>query len=145
MKRSSFFKSEMLGFYLSINDLPITADGDVPEDQCTVADAIHHKAYELLEQSLPESRLWRTQDEHEPYEVCEESLEMEDIDGKAAYDFWIYSSIRFNKEVAAAFQAEVVAAYAKAAEEHGGTTKLLRVESAVTTEVIETTELDLAS
>jgi hypothetical protein len=150
LKRSSSFKSEMLGFYFSINGLRIPADGDIPEDQSRAADAINHKAYELLEQTLPKSSSWLKQDEHEPeityspYEVCEESFETEEFEGVAAFSFWIYSYHRFDAEAAAAFQADVAAAYASAAAELGGTTQFLRVESAVTEEVVTTTVLELA-
>ncbi|MEA8592136.1 hypothetical protein PZT57_26180 [Pseudomonas aeruginosa] len=149
MKRTNTFKSQMLGFYFSINGLRIPADGDIPDDQFKAADAINHKAYELLEQSLPKSTIWLKQDEHEPeitytpYEVCEESLEMEEFDGQAAFNFWVFSHHRIDEATAAAFQAEVAAAYIRAAEELGGTTQFLRLESVVTEEVATTTVIDL--
>ncbi|EPG9350548.1 hypothetical protein ACKU3Z_029505 [Pseudomonas aeruginosa] len=149
MKRSSSFKSEMLGFYFSINGLRIPADGDIPEEQSRAADAINHRAYDLLEQSLPKSSIWIKQDEHEPeitytpYEVCEESLEMEEFEGQAAFNFWIFSHHRIDEATAAALQAEVLQHYTRAAAELGGTAQFLRLESVVTEEVATTTEIDL--
>ncbi|MFU5275014.1 hypothetical protein ACM7YY_09820 [Pseudomonas aeruginosa] len=147
MKRNSSFKSEMLGFYFSINGLRIPEDGDIPDDQFAAADAINSQAYKLLDQGLPKSPGWVKKDEHDPeitvtpYEVCEESLEIEDIQGFAAFSFWLFSHHRIGQDAATAFQAEVAKAYELAAAELGGEVKFLRWESVVTEEVTTTTEL----
>lgn len=147
MKRNSSFKSEMLGFYFSINGLRIPEDGDIPDDQFAAADAINSQAYKLLDEGLPKSAGWVKIDEHDPemtvtpYEVCEESLEIEDFQGIAAFSFWLFSHQRIGLDAATAFKAEVGKAYELAAAEFGGEVKFLRLESVVTEEVTTTTEL----
>lgn len=149
MKSRSTLKSQMLGFYFSINELRVPADGDMPEDQFAAADAINSRAYKLLEQALPKASVWIKQDEHDPeityspYEVCEESLEFEEIAGNAAFSFWLFSHHRIDTAVMAAFQAEVVSAYQKAAGDLSGVTQFLRLESVVTEEVATTTVIEL--
>lgn len=150
MKSRSTLKSQMLGFYFSINDLRVPVDGDIPDDQFAAADAINRRAYILLEQALPKASVWIKQDEHDPeisyspYEVCEESLEIEDIEGKAAFSFWLFSHHRIDSAAMTAFQAEVVTAYQKAAGDLSGVTQFLRLESVVTEEVATTTVVELA-
>lgn len=147
MKRSSAFKSQMLGFYFSINGLRTPESGDTPEDQLDAAYAINSRAYQLLDQGLPQSPGWVKKDDHDPettfspYEVCEESLEIEDIQGYEAFSFWLFSHQRIGQEAATAFQAEVAKAYELAAAELGGEVKFLRLESVVTEEVTTTTDL----
>ncbi|MEX6780420.1 hypothetical protein [Pseudomonas aeruginosa] len=147
MKRSSSFKSQMLGFHFSINGLRTPASGDTPEDQLDAAYAINARAYQLLDQALPKAPGWLKKDEHEPeitfspYEVCEESVEIEEIQGYEAFSFWLYSHHQIGQEDATAFQSEVAKAYEQAAAELGGEVKFLRLESVVTEEVTTTTEL----
>ncbi|HCF0591741.1 hypothetical protein [Pseudomonas aeruginosa] len=147
MKSSSSFKSQMLGFYFSINGLRIPDDGDIPDDQFAAADAINSRAYKLLDHAMPMSPGWVKKDEHDPeitfspYEVCEEALEIEDIQGFAAFSFWLFSHHRIGQDAATSFQAEVAKAYELAAAELGGEVKFLRLESVVTEEVTTTTEL----
>lgn len=146
MKRSSSFKSQLLGFYFSINGLRVPESGDTPEDQLDAAYAINARAYQLLDQSLPKAAGWLKNDEHQPeitfspYEVCEESVEIEEIQGYEAFSFWLYSHHQIGQEDATAFQSEVAKAYELAAAELGGEVKFLRLESVVTEEVKTTTE-----
>lgn len=147
MKRSSAFKSQMLGFYFSINGLRVSESGDTPEDQLDAAYTINARAYQLLVQSLPKAAGWLKKDEHQPeitfspYEVCEESVEIEEIQGYEAFSFWLFSHHQVGLEDATAFQSEVAKAYEQAAGEHGGEVKFLRLESVVTEEVKTTTAL----
>jgi hypothetical protein len=147
VKRSSSFKSQMLGFYFSINGLRVPESGDTPEGELDAAYAINARAYQLLDQSLPKAAVWLKKDEHEPeitfspYEVCEESVEIVDIEGFEAFSFWLYSHHQIGLDTANSFQVEVVKAYEQAAGELGGVVKFLRLESVVTEEVKTTTNL----
>ncbi|HBO2935150.1 TPA: hypothetical protein L4R50_000144 [Pseudomonas aeruginosa] len=147
VKRSSSFKSQMLGFYFSINGLRVPESRDTPEGELDAAYAINARAYQLLDQSLPKTAEWLKKDEHQPeitftpYEVCEESVEIEEIEGCEAFSFWLYSHHQIGLDVASAFLVKVAKACEQAAAELGGVVKFLRLESVVTEEVKTTTNL----
>lgn len=97
MKRSSSFKSQMLGFYFGINDLRGPDGVNATDEQLDAAYAINARAYQLLGQWLPRAEAWVKKDEQQPeitfspYEICEESIEIEDVLGYEAFSFWLFS------------------------------------------------------
>lgn len=147
MKRSSSFKSQMLGFYFGINDLRGPDGVNATDEQLDAAYAINARAYQLLGQWLPRAEAWVKKDEQQPeitfspYEICEESIEIEDVLGYEAFSFWLFSYHQVGPKDANALQCEVVKAYKQAAADLGGQVKFLRLDSVVTEEVKTTTEL----
>lgn len=146
MKRSRF-KSQMLAFYFSINDLRVSESGGMSDEQLDAAYAINARAYKLLEQSLPKADAWTKKDAdqpeitYSPYEICEESINIEEVLGCEAFSFWLFSYQQISPEDAASLQSGVTKAYEQAAAELGGQVKFLRLDSIVTEEVETTTEL----
>lgn len=152
MTRRSTFKHQMLGFYFNINGLRRREGSEPTETEIQAAATIYVRAYEKLQQSLPSSPSWFKRDDvdpditYSPFELCEESLDEEEIegtDGLLGFSFWLYSYHRVEKAEVMAFRQEVINAFSTAADELGGQAQLLRVEARVTEEVTQTSVVDL--
>ena len=115
MSRHAYFKSQLIGFYFTINDCPV--DVDVESDVYAAASKIHHQAYQLLEITLPNQPFWVKKDadnpefEHFPYELCEESYETESHKGLMTFSYWLYSVQPVEQEDAKAMLMEIRTAY----------------------------------
>lgn len=150
MKSRTAFKDQQLGFFFNINNLQVTPGEDIPESQYSAAEAVNTKAYELIQKLLPQAGVWRKQDENEPeityspYEVCEETWETEELEGKIAFSFWIFSHHPIDQATMSAFQVEVATAYELAAAELGGNVQFLRIESVVKEEIVTRTVIGTA-
>lgn len=144
MSRHAYFKSQLIGFYFTINDCPV--DVDVESDVYAAASKIHHQAYQLLEITLPNQPFWVKKDadnpefEHFPYELCEESYETESHKGLMTFSYWLYSVQPVEQEDAKAMLMEIRTAYLATAAVLGGSVRLVGVETQVTEQVVTTSE-----
>lgn len=121
MNKTVSFLDNMLGFYYQIDNLPWV--GEIPEDRFRRAFAVHQSAFDILARDLEKHPIWSTY-----YEICELSLNEEDVGGEMGFSFWIYSTSRFSdQKTVETFKALITSAYETAAAEAGLDLKFLRV------------------
>lgn len=148
MEISRNFDSMLIGVYFSINNLADVGD-DLPEASWDAAHAVNSKAYELIEQRLPNHPCWTVADADgestSPFEVCELSYEQENINGLAGFNVWIYSYMRVNAAAIKALAFEIDACYQLAANELDATAKLLVVHADFKEQVTTRQSLDVSA